>query len=176
VKALTLLQPWASAVALGFKRIETRSWATRYRGPLVIHAARTTIAESLMQSDAALWQRILPGRSSLRVAFQSLPRGAAVALVDLVDCVSTNDRDVLRAACRAAGGSWHPTEPELGNYERGRWAWILRDVRPLSRPVPMRGYQSLWDLSAEDQARVQAALGEPAAVVQPGDVAQEATR
>lgn len=39
MKALTLWQPWASLVALGAKRIETRSWSTTYRGPLAIHAA-----------------------------------------------------------------------------------------------------------------------------------------
>lgn len=38
MKALTLYQPWATLVALGVKTIETRSWATKYRGPLAIHA------------------------------------------------------------------------------------------------------------------------------------------
>ena len=40
MKTLTLLQPWATLVALEAKRIETRSWYTTYRGPLAIHAAR----------------------------------------------------------------------------------------------------------------------------------------
>src|SRR5690348_17556570 len=40
MKALTLTQPWASLVAIGAKRIETRSWSTSYRGPLAIHAAK----------------------------------------------------------------------------------------------------------------------------------------
>lgn len=39
MKAVTLWQPWASLVAIGAKTIETRSWATSYRGPLAIHAA-----------------------------------------------------------------------------------------------------------------------------------------
>lgn len=39
-KMLTLHQPWASLVAVGRKRIETRSWSTSYRGPLAIHAAK----------------------------------------------------------------------------------------------------------------------------------------
>jgi activating signal cointegrator 1 len=40
VKALTLTQPWASLVAIGAKQIETRTWSTRYRGRVAIHAAR----------------------------------------------------------------------------------------------------------------------------------------
>ena len=40
MKAITLHQPWASLVALGVKTIETRSWPTKYRGPLAIHAGK----------------------------------------------------------------------------------------------------------------------------------------
>ncbi len=40
MKALTLTQPWAHLVAVGAKRVETRSWPTPYRGPLAIHAAQ----------------------------------------------------------------------------------------------------------------------------------------
>ena len=39
MKALTIWQPWASLIACGAKRYETRSWATKYRGPIAIHAA-----------------------------------------------------------------------------------------------------------------------------------------
>lgn len=41
MKALTLYQPWATLVALGLKRIETRSWPCGHVGPLAIHAAKT---------------------------------------------------------------------------------------------------------------------------------------
>src|SRR3982751_1322426 len=40
MKALTLTQPWATLVAIGAKRIETRSWSTTYRGEVAIHAAK----------------------------------------------------------------------------------------------------------------------------------------
>ena len=38
MKALTIMQPWASLIACGAKTIETRSWPTKYRGPIAIHA------------------------------------------------------------------------------------------------------------------------------------------
>ena len=41
MKVLSLWQPWATLMAIGAKKIETRHWYTRYRGPLVIHAAKT---------------------------------------------------------------------------------------------------------------------------------------
>ena len=46
MKAITLWQPWASLIACGAKKYETRSWATRYRGPIAIHAAKKYPANS----------------------------------------------------------------------------------------------------------------------------------
>ena len=43
MKAITVWQPWAGALAAGIKENETRSWATKYRGPLAIHSAMKAI-------------------------------------------------------------------------------------------------------------------------------------
>lgn len=40
MKAISLWQPWATLISTGDKTWETRSWATTYRGPLAIHAAK----------------------------------------------------------------------------------------------------------------------------------------
>ena len=62
MKALTLHQPWANLVALGHKQIETRSWATKYRGALAIHAGkyfppanRNLISSEPFLSALAFW-------------------------------------------------------------------------------------------------------------------------
>lgn len=48
MKALTVTEPWATLIAIGAKRIETRSWPTEYRGPVAIHSrARGPIPEGL---------------------------------------------------------------------------------------------------------------------------------
>jgi hypothetical protein len=49
VKAISLWQPWASFIASGAKRIETRSWATSYRGPIAIHAAKRKILKEIKE-------------------------------------------------------------------------------------------------------------------------------
>ena len=38
MKVLTLKQPWATLVAEGIKKYEFRSWKTKYRGKILIHA------------------------------------------------------------------------------------------------------------------------------------------
>jgi hypothetical protein len=44
IPAISLHEPWASAVRLGLKKIETRGdipiWRSRYRGPIAIHHAK----------------------------------------------------------------------------------------------------------------------------------------
>ncbi len=40
MKALSIKQPWATLLVHGRKTIEVRRWQLRYRGPLLIHAAR----------------------------------------------------------------------------------------------------------------------------------------
>jgi hypothetical protein len=40
MKCISLIQPWASLVLFGEKRIETRNWSTTHRGPLLFHALK----------------------------------------------------------------------------------------------------------------------------------------
>jgi hypothetical protein len=41
MRALTIRQPWAAAIAYADKRVENRPWPTNYRGPVLIHAGKT---------------------------------------------------------------------------------------------------------------------------------------
>lgn len=119
-RALTVRQPWASLIALGVKTIETRSWSTAYRGPLVIHAGqrRPTVAEACALNeqwkdcpvqvdeynltsgcDLALIVRdddaesmFEPGAwTTANTSSEWMPLGAVVAVVDLVDVVPIID-------------------------------------------------------------------------------------
>lgn len=129
MKAITLTQPWATLVAFGAKKIETRSWATDYRGPLAIHAAKS------IPTWVDYWAiSVLPILSRYRaLPIQSLPRGCVVATCTLVDVVPA-----ARARPDAA-------ERTLGDFAPGRFAWLLADVRPLPVPVPARGSLGLWE-------------------------------
>lgn len=132
MKAVSLWNPWALLVALGAKTFETRSWATNYRGPLVIHAAKYFTDEEKMYCLRPHFRECLKqgGYNTL----SSLPLGAALAVVDLVDCVPTSRiKDALSDRERA-----------FGNYAPGRWAWKLTNVRMLAEPLPYRGAQGLW--------------------------------
>jgi hypothetical protein len=40
MKIISIKQPWASLIVHGLKDVENRTWPTRYRGPLLIHASQ----------------------------------------------------------------------------------------------------------------------------------------
>lgn len=62
MKVLTLHQPWASLIALGVKSIETRSWSTKYRGPLAIHAGAKKPRNVWAQDTPDVYDPIAMGR------------------------------------------------------------------------------------------------------------------
>jgi len=126
VKALTLTQPYATLVSLGHKKIETRSWATSYRGPLAIHAAKGFPKEA---REFAAEPRISP------LLPRILPLGAIVATCKLVAVRRTEE--ILPIASEL--------EQRLGNFSPCRYAWLLADVVALPEPITATGALGLWE-------------------------------
>jgi hypothetical protein len=142
MRCLSLSQPWASLVAIGAKRIETRSWRTTYIGPLAIHAAKALprVTADRAGSSPLCWETL--GASGLSPA--TVPRGAVIAVCWLIACISTDEvRNAAHAGqrCNVAVGA---QEQEFGDYAPGRWAWVLTDIAALPEPIPARGALGLW--------------------------------
>jgi hypothetical protein len=127
LKAISLWQPYASAIALGHKSIETRGWRTHYRGPILIHAARQF---TKAQRDFASVERAF-GRMPERV-----PLGAIVAVGLLHDCRETDELAL----------TVNPIEKLYGDYTPGRFGWLLRGVFAFAEPVGFCGRQGLFDV------------------------------
>lgn len=47
MKVITVKQPFASLIAYGLKEYEFRTWKTKYRGEVLIHAAKTVDKEAM---------------------------------------------------------------------------------------------------------------------------------
>jgi activating signal cointegrator 1 len=148
---LSLSPPYGTLVALRLKKIETRGWQTRYRGPLLIH--QTAAPGPKGTPEAALWDLCLsePFRTALpRASPSRLPRGKIVALVELVDCqmigVLPDGTPTYMAYDEFPPVLQAVQEPEraFGDYSPGRWAWPLDNVRPLPEPIAARGMPGLW--------------------------------
>lgn len=137
MRAITVLQPWASLIAVGAKRYETRSWKTGYRGPLAIHAALD------FPAAARALCKLEPFASAL-LGNEDLPLGCVVATCNLAAVFATADEESLFEQ----GEDWPASERAFGDFSPGRYAWLLQNVRALEVPVPARGKQSLWEWNA----------------------------
>lgn len=133
MRSLSLWQPWASAMALGLKHIETRHWTTAYRGQIAIHAAKRWARDERERWDAECnFNTTLP---------KAIPLGAVVAIASLVDVIST---DVL-----IREGMICPAEAEWGNYGPGRYGWIFHEIIALKTPIPFKGAQGFFNVPDE---------------------------
>lgn len=158
IPVISLWQPWASAMALGYKAVETRHFGTHVRGPVAIHAAqrRSHSAEydALAVASCAVRDlvgfsadRLIEGRDAVGALAElsdnrkTLPRGAVVAIGLLVTCVPTAEiRDELGLLERA-----------LGNYDDRRFGWVFNSLRGLPQPVPLKGRQGFFRWTPPDE-------------------------
>jgi len=145
MKAISLHQPYASAVAIGLKRYETRSHLTRIRGRIAIHAAKHK-----SRDYRCLWYDFME-INEIRFAFEDtldldydlLPFGAIIATAELVHCQPIPSIAELRRL------GLSDTELTLGHYGPGRFMWRLGNVRLLHEPLPFKARQSWFDVPSD---------------------------
>lgn len=140
VKVISIIQPWATLIALGEKKFETRSWKTKYRGELAIHASKkidrvackmTPIIQTLNKHGIVL--------------FDDLPIGMILATARLEECFEVikdegNSAILGYGSYIVSGNEYH-----FGDFSEGRYAWKLSDVKMLKKPIPAKGQLGLWD-------------------------------
>ncbi|OPA76641.1 2-oxoglutarate dehydrogenase E1 [Paenibacillus selenitireducens] len=145
MKALTIHQPWATLIALREKAFETRGWATKYRGPLAIHAGQKIDREACEKE---------PIRSALAkygYKADNLPTGAVVATCRIEECWEVSRCLRGDVVLEKEGGNTMREDPigkkeeSFGWYDDGRYAWELSNVKNLIHPVSVKGQQGLWN-------------------------------
>lgn len=152
IRGLSLHQPWATLIAVGAKRYETRDWDTPYRGWVAIHSSATMppAAQHICLEQPFLKtlskHDLIDGidqRGGHRVLRHHLPLGQVVALAYL-------DR-----TCRT---DWFPLAKELefwpyeryfGNYDPERYAYRFSTVLPVE-PYAVKGNRNFWPWTVPD--------------------------
>lgn len=140
-RAITLTEPWATLMAIGAKRNETRSKPTRFRGWLAIHAAKGWPASCRDLSATEPFLSALTRLSGYHALSTTL--GHVIAVAHVVDCHPTEKVHL------GASGGFPLTEHEsaFGDYGPGRFYYVTDHVRRLRKPLPARGFQSIpWRL------------------------------
>lgn len=130
MKILSITQPYAELIKNGTKMVETRSWKTNYRGTIYIHASSTKIPKA--SKENAELMRL--------TANANMDFGEVICSAELVDCVEMTESYIenLKAT--------NYNEFVSGIYEKGRYAWILENVKVLDEPIKAKGKLGLWNL------------------------------
>ncbi len=127
---ITIRQPWPWAMLNLGKDVENRSWGTKHRGPILIHASqwsrRGEIESNLVKAfmdatlDAVLALKVPRGFGVDNLKSEC---GGIVAAVTIVDCVQN-----------------HPSPWAIP----GQWHWVLADARALPFHA-CKGRLGIWE-------------------------------
>lgn len=139
MKALSIKQPWASLIAHGIKNIENRTWKTKFRGRIFIHASAKNagalyelLNEKQIEAISNHWTAAPP--------FPDRPVSAIIGEVDIVDCV------INHPSIWAEKSDWQ----EVGWTEKQIYNWVLANPVLYEKPIlNVKGKLSFWDFNNE---------------------------
>jgi len=83
MKALAIRQPWAYLLAHGIKKVENRTWNTKYRGPVLIHASK-----AIKQADYDAALSICAGLGIPLPSMTKFELGGIVGVMTITDVVT----------------------------------------------------------------------------------------
>jgi hypothetical protein len=128
VKVLSINNTWAYLIIYRGKDIENRTWKTNYRGPLLIHASKTSdrYAYYCLHKKIDRFNSISMEENEIE-KIHSLD-GCILGSVELYDCVQESN------------SKWAKKE--------GGWYWVLKEPKPFT-PIPMKGSLGLWEYRYE---------------------------
>ena len=123
MKVLSIKNPWATLIVDGYKEYEFRSWKTKYRGKILIHAG-LGIEKDMMERFKDYNIDINPGYS--------------IGEATITDCILVDEtfNCELRSIDPVVYGRSNHTET---------YAWKLENVVKYEKPIPCKGKLSLWN-------------------------------
>ena len=137
MKTLSVKQPWASLIVAGIKDIENRTWATKYRGSLLIHAGANLYCPFPHEALSDDQFDSLPRDVQNKLLLREYPVSAIIGQVDIVDCVINHP------------SVWaEKTEMPSGVYmgEKPIYNWVLANPVKYDEPIlGVKGKLSFWE-------------------------------
>jgi len=124
MKVLTIKQPWATLIMQGNKRFEFRSWQTKYRGDILIHAGKGVDKKAMERLS-----KYLP---------KELPAGKILGKVTIVDCIKMSPE--FKKKLLKENKDIYTDSSFEENY-----GWQLENVEVFDKPIEAKGKLSLWE-------------------------------
>lgn len=145
IKVISIKEPHASLLLTPYKTIETRSWATKYRGEIYLHCSLSVPPYRTDTRD--MWDRVLKlfDKESKRIGEPAKLargfRGCIYAKAELVDCILMTPENIAALP---------QDEIDAGYYEPGRYMWVLRNVTLLPDTIPAKGRLGIWNTTINE--------------------------
>ena len=121
-KVITIKEPWASLIVNGYKEYEFRSWNTKYRGKLLIHAGKGRDNKDLTTFK------------DYNLEYMSGEIIGEVTLVDTI-LVDNNFDQKLR----------NIDDKVYKKSHIGLYAWKLCNIKKYDKTIPIKGKLGLWN-------------------------------
>lgn len=124
MKVLSIKEPWATLIINGHKEYEFRSWKTNYRGKILIHASKSMEKENVIRFQ------------DLKLNYNP---GFIIGEAEIEDCIPVtkefennliNKNELVYGVTRNRDG----------------YAWKLKNIKILEKPIKAKGRLGLWDL------------------------------
>ena len=128
MKVLTIKQPWATLIMQGYKRFEFRSWQTKYRGDLLIHAGKGIDKEAIKRLEKYLPKELLTGK--------------ILGKVTLVDCIKMTPE--FKERLLKENKDIYAKSSFQENY-----GWQMDNVQVFKEAIETKGHLSLWEYNIE---------------------------
>lgn len=152
MKAISLLQPWAELCVIGAKQFETRSWKTKHRGDLLIHASAGKQGIKLIDKEdpyGALATELL----KLDMDKHDYLFGAIIGKVTLTNIYHSGEMETPNIF--TAHRNLSEQEKAFGDYTTGRYVWELIFPVKFKTAIPYKGGLSIWDFPDEYYQKLQ---------------------
>lgn len=131
MKVITIKQPFASLIAEGYKKYEFRTWKTKYRGDILIHAGKGI--------DKAAMKKF----ESFNLSY---PTGCIIAKAKLSDCVFI-DSD-MKQKLKQENSLVYSGVVNDDDWEG--FGFCLENIEKID-PISINGKLSLWDYPYEEK-------------------------
>lgn len=131
MKVITIKQPFASLIAEGLKEYEFRTWKTKFRGEILIHAGKGIDKKAMKKYE------------HLNLEY---PSGCIIAKATITDCIYV-DEELKKELKQKNSLVYHNVIKENSTWDG--YGFKLEKIEKIP-PIPINGKLSLWDYEYED--------------------------
>lgn len=127
MKAITIKQPFASLIIEGYKEYEFRTWRTKFRGDILIHAGKGVDKKAM---------------EKYKHLVSDCPSGCMLGIVTITDCIKIDDeaREMLKDII--------VYDNVVNNKDWDGFGFKIESIRKVEN-TPANGKLSLWDFEGE---------------------------